>query len=183
MKKILFTVSIIIFVAGVQAQTAMLYAKTEKKIERKEERKSLRKLNGHVVSEAAKLQFFTDFGKIPGAIWKRLANFDEATFKNDGKVITVFYDDEAKLVGSTSASAFTNLPVKAQKFINKEYKDYSKGDVIFFDDNEKNETDMLLYDLQFDDEDSYFVQLKKANKTIIVLVSKSGEVSYFTSMK
>jgi len=183
MKKILFlSAATVIFAAHVQAQLSMLSAKTEKRTERKAEKKELRKLKGNVVSEASRQQFSRDFGPVTGVSWKRTVNFDEVNFKKNGKAMTAFYDDASNLVGTTSASTFANLPAKAKQFINKEYRQYNKGEVIFFDDNEKNETDMLLFGQQFDDEDSYFVQLKKDSKAIIVRVTKGGDVTYFARM-
>jgi hypothetical protein len=178
-KLLLLSAATIMLAAALQAQPGLASVKTEKK----EERKELRKLNGNVVSERAKEQFFSDFGNMSGAQWKRSTNFDEVVFNKDGKVTTAFYDDAANLVGTTSASNFASLPAKAQDFINDNYKGYSKGDVIFFDDNEYNDTDMLLFNQQFDDEDSYFVELKKGNKAIIVEVNMGGDVSYFTGVR
>ena len=48
---------------------------------------------------------------------------------------------------------------------------------MFFDDNEWNETDMILYGNQFADADNYFVELKKDNKEIILQVNPIGNVS------
>jgi len=78
---------------------------------------------------------------------------------------------------------FTDLPEKAQKYINKKYKDYNKGVVIFFNDNEFNETDMLLYNLQFQDEDSYFAELSKDNKKIVVRSNAAGDVYFFKELQ
>jgi hypothetical protein len=52
-----------------------------------------------------------------------------------------------------------------------------------FDDNEYNESDMLLYGQLFEDEDSYFVEVQKDDKRIILQVSMDGQVSYFTAMR
>lgn len=178
MKKLLFLfVAIMIVSAGAEAQP-MAFQKSEKTGEKIE----LKKLKGNIVSEASKEQFFNDYGKIPGTQWRRSANFDEATFKKDGKVITAFYDDASSLVGTTSLSSFNQLPAKAKNIINKKYKSYSKGDVIFFDDNEANDTDMLLFGEQFDDTDSYFISLKKGVKTVVYQIFPDGDVTYFTNM-
>jgi hypothetical protein len=94
-----------------------------------------------------------------------------------------YYDAEAKLVGTTTQKTFADLPVVAQKEINKKYKGYRTGDVIFFDDNEKNETDMIMYHMQFDDADNYFVDMKKDAKEIILKVDMGGSVSFFKQLK
>jgi len=153
--------------------------KKEKKVERKE----LRKLNGMEVSTLSKQQFLIDFDKVTDIKWTRSSYFDEVTFTKDGKTLKAYYDENAKLVGTTAFVTFADLPDKAQKYINKKYNEYNKGVVIFFDDNEYNETDMLLYGLQFDDEDSYFVELMKADKKIVLHVNKAGDVFFFKEIK
>jgi hypothetical protein len=152
------------------------------KKEKKEERKALRKLEGKQASYQAKQQFAADFDNVTNVKWKRTNYFDEATFTKDGQTMTAFYDYNNQLVGTTEVKAFTNLPVSAQNSINKKYKDYSVQEVILFDDNEDNDTDMLLYGHQFDDADNYFVELQKDNKAIILQVDMLGDVSYFTNM-
>ena len=74
------------------------------------------------------------------------------------------------------------MPAGGQKEIKKKYKDYSIGKVIFFDDNEFNEMDMLLYGLQFDDADNYFVELAKGTSKIMVKVNAAGDVSFFKQL-
>lgn len=75
------------------------------------------------------------------------------------------------------------LPAKAQQEIIKHYTNYEKAPVIFYDDNEYNDTDMILYGLQFQDEDNYFIELAdKKGRPIVLKVTPGGEVSYFTDM-
>lgn len=76
-----------------------------------------------------------------------------------------------------------DLPAKAQINIKEYLKGYTAGDVLFYDDDEVNETDMILFGNQFDDKDSYFVELTKGNKKIIVQVAMDGDVSYFTRFR
>jgi len=153
------------------------------KKEKKVERKQLRKLNGMEVSYQAKQQFGIDFPKITEVRWIRTTNFDEATFIKSGKEMKAFYDDHAQLVGTSNVVTFAELPQRAQKFINEKFKDFSIGPAVFFDDNEFNETDMILYGTQFDDEDSYFVELTKNDKKIVVRSNSAGDVTYFKDLK
>ena len=152
------------------------------KKDEKSERKALRKLEGNEVSYFAKQAFYQDFGNVPVSRWERTKFFDEATFTQNAQVMKAYYDDNAKLVGTTSTKKFSAIPVKAQQFINKKYAGYAKVGVIFFDDNELNETDMLLYNTQIDDADNYFVELKKGNNKIVLQVDMEGNVSYFTTI-
>ena len=93
-----------------------------------------------------------------------------------------FYDGDGSLVGTTSSITFAQIPAKGQKEINTKYKGYKIGPVVFFDDNENNETDMILYGLQFDDTDSYFVELTKGQDKIVVKVDPAGFVDFFMKL-
>lgn len=194
MKKLLIlTSAAFVIAAGVNAQTNVAILKndikttrkleSEIKKEKREDRKELKKLEGTEVSYLAKQQFTLDFGNIPVTTWKREAIFDEATFTKDRKVWRAFYDDQANLVGTTSIRTFGDIPANAQIMIGKKYPGYNIKQVIFFDDNELSETNMVLYNQQFDDEDSYMVELQKNKDKIILQVSMTGGVSFFTRIK
>lgn len=188
MKTLIIATMAIMLTTATFAQASSDYAAVKKDMketskEKKEERKALRKLEGKQASYQAKQQFAADFDNVTNVEWKRTNYFDEATFTKDGHTMTAFYDYNNQLVGTTEVKAFTDLPASAQNAINKKYKDYSVEKVIMFDDNEDNETDMLLYGQQFDDADNYFVELQKDNKAIILQVDMAGDVLYFTAMR
>jgi len=149
--------------------------------EKKEDRKALRKLKENEVSGRTEEAFISDFGNIAVTNWQRLDYFDEADFIKDGQAMSAFYDEDANLVGTATTKTFEDLPEQAQEYINKKYSDYNIGAVIFYDDNEQNQRNMELYNLQID-ADSYFVELKKDNKEIVVQVTENGDVSYYTRL-
>lgn len=192
--KTLIIASLAILLASVSTQAQTDYATIKKDIkqsnneestikkEKKAERKVLRKLEGREASYQSKEQFAQDFDKVSDVEWKRTKFFDEATFTQDGQTMTAFYDYNSKLVGTTQIKAFTDLPASGQKTITNKYKDYTVKKVILFDDNEDNDTDMLLFGHQFDDADNYFVELQGDNKDIVVQVDMAGDVSFFTTM-
>jgi hypothetical protein len=155
---------------------------SEKKQESKTEGKELLQPERVQVSDLAKYQFKLDFNKVSNIKWNRSDDFDEATFTKNGQRLTAFYDGKAKLVGTTSVRSYADLPLKAKKEIKVMYFKYSVGRVTFFDDNGKNDTDMVLWGVQFEDEDSYFVELAKGNNKIIVKVNTQGEVSFFKQL-
>lgn len=174
MKKLVFATAMVLMVislASVQAQGASK--------EQKKDRKPLKKLEGVNVSPLSKDQFLVDFGQVANVKWRRSETFDEATFQKKGQTYTAFYDDGSKLVGTTSYRKFTDMPAAGQKELKKEYKGYTIGKVLFFDDNENNDTDMILFGNQFDDRDSYFVELTKGPEKLIVQVDMEGNVSFF----
>jgi hypothetical protein len=167
----------------IQGQTKEQEKKETKK-EQKTERVALRKLEGSNVSTIAKNNFSAEFKDAQNVQWKRVDTYDEATFTNkDNHQMKAFYDFEGKLVGTTQHKTFADVPVKGQEQIKKEYKDYTVGQVLFFDDNEANSTDMILYGIQFEDEDNYFVELSKGNRRIVVHVNMEGSVFFFTELK
>ncbi len=191
MKKLFLLIAVSLFTAAaINAQTTpaslkkdiRLDTKDGQKMDKKEARKALRKLEGNEVSYQSKQAFAADFGNITPGSTERLDNFDEFTFTAKGKTKSAFYDIDSKLVGTIQNKTFADLPAKAQEKIKKEYSDYTPGDVVFFDDNELNETDMILYGLQFADVDSYFIEMKKGSKKIVLHVMMDGEVSYFTQL-
>jgi hypothetical protein len=151
--------------------------------EKQEAKLELRKLNGKEVGSQAKQQLMIDFGTNADAIWERTVHYDEATFMKDGKTLTAFYDYDSKLVGTTTNKTFSDLPAKAQQFINENYKSYNVGDILEYDDNGLIRSNMAFYNQEFTDADSYFVELKKDNKKIVLQVSMEGNVSYFTRLR
>jgi hypothetical protein len=195
MKKLMVLLVMIITTAtvSIQAQnndpiTTKKEMRKEKKEMRKEkhkERKELKKLEGKDVSFQAKQQFAIDFGNVPDPQWTRTLYFDEVTFTDkDGRPTTAYYDDMAQLVGTSSPRKFSDLPMNAQTAIAKDYLDYTDAPVIFYDDNENNDTDMFIYGVQLNGADNYFIELKdKKNNPIVLRIDMDGEVSYFTEMK
>jgi hypothetical protein len=152
--------------------------------ELKSERVAFRNLSGGNVSTVSSESFSRDFPEAKEVTAKRFNVFDEFHFTaKNGDLITAFYDDQGNLVGTSQRKSFSDLPADAQREINTRYKDYTIGNVIFYDDNESNETDMNLYGIQFNDVDSYFVELGKGNKIIALQVLMDGQVLYFTDIK
>jgi len=189
MKKIMIVpVALLLAGASLHAQNnsaSIAKANMEKKgakAERKEAKKELRKLEGDDVSSLAKTHFYQDFGDMHPS-WRRTSYFDEASFVKEGKPMTAYYNNQAELVGTTSPASFSDLTMKAQNDIKKHYPDYTIDRVILFDDNESTESDMVIYGSVISDEDNYFVELSKDQKTVVLKVTLDGEVSYFTDRK
>lgn len=155
----------------------------EMKKEKKEDRKVLKVLKGATVSYDAKQSFAHDFVGVTAVKWHRSTNFDEAIFAKGGKMVRAYYDDQANLVGTTYDRSFNDIPSKAQQYIKKKYPDYKVQGVIFYDDNEANQTDMVMYGQQFDDEDTYMIELQNAKQTIVLHVDMTGDVGFFTKIK
>lgn len=74
---------------------------------------------------------------------------------------------------------YSDLPIKAQNEIKKKYKEYTVSKVLYFDDNGGNDSDMFIFDTQFDDIDCFFVELTKTGENLILQVGTEGDVSFF----
>lgn len=153
------------------------------KKEKKEQQLEKKELEKKEISFQTSQHFYEDFGNLPVVKSERTPYFDEVTFLKDGKAQIAFYDDASNLVGTMEDKAFEDLPVGAQNFINKHYSDYTIEAVRFFDDNEANDTNMNLYDHEFEDEDSYFVELAGDSRTIVLHVTLDGAVYFFHELK
>lgn len=127
-------------------------------------------------------QFLIDFPNATAVEWYN-KEMPAATFMMNGKKMTAFYDYKNELIGTTTMVPYSDVPEAGQKYIDKHYKDFTVERVVLFDDNENNETDMMLYGTPFDDEDNYFVELSNNNKEIVLQVNTSGDVSFFKEMK
>lgn len=163
-------------ITGAQAQTLAKEAKKEHRTERRAEAR-------HEVSSRSKDSFYADFGQVSDAKWVRGPQFDEVTFTKDGQKQTAYYDNRFILVGTTADKKFADVPAKAQKQIQKEFKNYAIGAVVEYKDNENNDTNMLLYGTQFDDADHYFVTVSKGKEADVLMVKTDGQVSFFSTLR
>lgn len=143
-------------------------------------RKKLRKLEGNEVSYQSNEAFMQDFPHIKPEKSERLDNFDEFNFVQNGNKMSAFYDAKSTLVSTTQKKSYEDLPENSREYIAKHFKDYAPLSVLFLDDNESNDTDMILFNNQFYSTDSYFVEMTDGFKTIVLQVELDGRVNYFT---
>ena len=189
MKKIFIAVGVILTAATMTFANPTVdrkdrkEARIERREARKEHRRERRLENGGEVSILTRSQFAIDFPDAKNVRFEKTQNFDEVSFMSGKKKLRAYYDYENNLVGTTHKKTFANLPENAQKEILKKYAGYTIAGIIKYDDNESNETDMIMDGTSFDDGDNYFVELKNDNKDIIVKVDPSGYVSFFKDMK
>lgn len=125
--------------------------------------------------------FELDFPNAANVHWRQ-GYFEEATFNMNGSAETAYYDNDNNLVGTTNKSSYSSLPEKAKATIEKWYPDYTATQVIFFKDNQDNDTNMMLYSTSFDDGDNYFVELSNGAKNYVVKVDTDGQVSFFQQL-
>lgn len=185
MKKVIMSIAFSIAACSLYAQTSgPAVSHKEMRKERHAQKITLKALEGKDISSFSQQQFAVDFGNVTDVSWTRDAYFDKATFVNaKGGEMSAYYDNDAQLVGTTSHASFNDLPAAGQKEIRKHFSNYEQAPVIFFDDNEDNETDMILYGMQFDDADNYFIELTdKKGRPAAYKVDMSGNVAFFADM-
>ena len=163
--------------------TAMNSVKSIRKSETKAERKEVRKEDRNLVSDMSLNAFKSDFGDIPNVVWEKGQNYDEALFNKNDHQYKAFYGQDSKLIGTTTEKTFADLPKIAQKDIKKQYNDYSIDKVVFFEDNQYNDEDMILYGAQFEDADNYFVEMSNKDKNIIIQVNPEGNVFFYEELQ
>lgn len=192
MKKLIMVSAVSLILAATANANSVSYNSNLKKHDRsisaarkekKEERKETRRIEDKEASYQSMEQFYIDFGNVPITGSSRTGIYDKIFFKLNGVPTTAYYDSEANLIGTSNNRKFSDIPLSAQKHILSKYKDYKVENVLFFDDNNLNDTDMMLYKLSFDDEDNYFVELKKDNKEIVLKVDMQGITSVFKELQ
>ena len=151
--------------------------------ESKMERKEIRTEDRNLVSDMSIDAFKTDFGDAQNVIWTKDPQMDIVSFTENGKNYQAFYNSESELVGTATHEKFANLPKYARKQINKYYKGYSIDKVIFYKDNQDNDYNTLLYGVQFESADNYFVELSKKNENIVLQVNPEGNVFFFKELR
>lgn len=133
------------------------------------------------VKPRTKTRFNQDFGRLTKVVWEKSGKLDKATYMKDGSRKVAFYNPESRLVGTGSAGSVAGLPDQMLAGIKGRYKDYSIGQVIFFDRNEANTISKLVYGTRLKEE-NYLVELLGDGKKIIVQVRLKGESTVFNQI-
>lgn len=117
-----------------------------------------------------------DFPNATNVHFARVKNLTEVSFTQDKDKMTAYYDTREQLVGTIHKESFADLPENAQKEIRNKYRGYSTANVVKYNDNQSDDTELILYGVSFDDADNYFVELKNDSKTIVLKVDLTGWV-------
>jgi len=186
MKKIAFIVITSLFALSLAKAQTQSPSENESKAPNRESgtaKAPIMSTGNESVSFESQNSFGIDFPKASEIAWERSGVFDQVNFISDGQKMTGYYDSEGSLVGTTTSKTVADLQEKTQKILADKYADYKVGPIIFFHDNDKNDTDMVLWATQFDSEDLYFAELVKGPDKIVVQITQSGDVSYFTKIE
>ncbi len=157
--------------------------KSEENVNRKEIVKEKRIGNLDDVGVLTKSQFANDFPDATNVHFESTKDFDKISFVQGAKEFTAYYDYQSQLVGTTEKKSFADLPSNAQYEILRKYAGYAIADVVEFNDNQSDNSEMILYGNSYHDGDNYFVELKSNSKAILVKVDLSGRVDFATTLK
>lgn len=153
--------------------------KTEKK-ELREERQSIREVED--IPQATFARFKSDFPGATDVEWSAPQGYPEVNFIMHNKKMVADYDYSNHLLGSGRFLSYNQLPARGRKQIAKDYPGFSPEKVIAYHSNANNDLNMALDQFPIQT-NSYFTQLKKGNKTVVVQVDRDGEISYFGEME
>jgi hypothetical protein len=128
---------------------------------------------------AIKSQFSADYPDAQNVHFARTKGLNAVSFTQDKNIMTAYYDNRDQLIGTILKQSIADLPENAQNEIRNKYPGYSIANVVKFDDNQSDDTEMILYGVSWDDADNYFVELKNDSKTIVVKVDLTGGVEAF----
>lgn len=156
--------------------------KKEKRIDKRSDRRELKKLQGTKVSEISMKNFKIDFANATNVKWVRTPNYDIATFNLKMKEIRAYYDFEGKLVGTTEYKTKDDLPDRGMTNLQKKYKDYTIGRIIYFNNNHVSSSPMVLWGTEIEDRSSFFVELANGIKKLVVNIDHGGNVKLFKQL-
>ena len=186
MKKIAFIVITSLFALSLVKAQTQSPSENESKAPNRESGTAMAPIintGNESVSFESQNSFDIDYPKSSDVSWEKIGTMDQVNFISNGQKTSAYYDMDGHLIGTTTNKTLVDLPEKSQKILADKYADYKVGPIIFFHDNDKNDTDMVLWATQFDSEDLYFAELVKGTDKIVVQITASGDISYFTKIE
>ncbi|MGV9003061.1 hypothetical protein [Flavobacterium sp.] len=139
--------------------------------------REIKDLKKSEVNSRSKAQFKADFGVVSNITWVRESNVDVANFKRDNQLTKAYYDSNSQLIGTTVTKKDSELPLMAQKTLKDSYDDYTVTQILYFDDNDSNNANIILLGNEFEDKDCYIIFLTKGNDTRILQITENGEIA------
>ncbi len=123
---------------------------------------------GNNISPTAVKRFQQDFGSVADVRWEKSGSYAKATFNRNGTTLSAWYNKDAKLVGTSSARSFSEMPGKVQEKIQSAYGDYYVVSVQGFDSARGTRPSGAQ---------NWLVELSNGTAKIIVKVNVSGETA------
>lgn len=117
------------------------------------------------VSKYLMRQFQKQFQPASDVTWKTTDRFTSASFEMNKQKVSVFYNNESRLIGISKFITLQDLPKAAQQEITTLYNVNAISSMIDFTDENGNE--------------SYYIQLVSDNKQIILQSDEQGHLSNY----
>ena len=137
---------------------------------------------GDVVNQISKTNFYSSIGDVSNVFWTRGDYYDAASYTQDGNEMIAYFDFNGELAGTTSIKKVTDLSSSLQKSINKQYSDYTIGQITFFHESDQDATDVMLNGNQFESQDHYFIELSNNTDKFIVQGESNGDLTFFKQL-
>ncbi|MDP4284145.1 MAG: hypothetical protein Q8891_06955 [Bacteroidota bacterium] len=130
-------------------------------------------------------KFKTDFPKAQNVNWLKTDGYIEVNYKLNNSQMVTFYDFNNNLIGTGKYVTYQSLPARSLKKIAKDYKGYKPEKVMYFDDNDQNANNMNFFGSDIDVDDYYALlrDKKNAQKEIVLQITPTGQVSYFSDVR
>jgi hypothetical protein len=142
----------------------------------------LKKLEGSVVNQESKTNFYTTIGVMSNVVWTRGDYYDIATYSQEGTEKISYFDIDGQLVGTTTIIKASDLSNTLQKSIKKQYPDCTIGQITYFQDSDQGATAMLLYGIEFENQNHYFIELSNNSSKFIALGESNGDLTFFKQL-
>ncbi len=121
------------------------------------------------VSSVVKKAFEQQFSTASNVNWEKEDNFYFATFRQNDRDISVAYDDNGELVGTSRSVTVDELPLSITMAIAEKYEGYKVG---------KN-----VSEISFEGENSYYLLVENNKQTIKLKCYSNGDMSVVSKTK
>ena len=86
------------------------------------------------------------------------------------------------MIGTTTIIKVTDLSNTLRKSIKKQYPDCTIGQITYFRESDQGATDMLLYGIQFENQNHYFIELSNNSSKFIAPGESNGDLTFFKQL-
>jgi uncharacterized protein with GYD domain len=124
--------------------------------------------DSNLVTYTALSNFNNEFLRASDVSWTVTSKFQKAVFTQDGVKMTAFYNLRGEYMGTTTNVQFNELSERARKQIATKYEGYFAKEII---------------KLETEDNTTYFVNLSKDGKDVLLKVTPGAAVSVSTQVK
>jgi len=127
------------------------------------------------ISYTALHSFDADFTDAQNVVWTKTPDCQKVDFTENGEAQTAFYNLSGDFLGTTRILDYSIVPARTKQEIAEKYKGYVASNVILYHANTAINDNI--------DPVTYFVVLKKADRSALLRVTSDGDVEFFKEVK